>query len=147
DGDYRIVATSLDRKPGKFQLKIEPAKPFVEEIPPAKDVGKDGLKIEGKLVKGGAIDDGRGTKGAPRRGQPRRRKAGKKYTIDLISDDFDAFLRLLDPAGKEVAFDDDSGGDLHARIVYECKEDGVFRIIMTSLDRAPGRFNLKVRAE
>ena len=32
---------------------------------------------------------------------------GKTYQIDLKSKDFDAVLRLEDPAGKEIAFNDD----------------------------------------
>src|SRR5271157_3091118 len=35
---------------------------------------------------------------------------GRTYTIELRSDDFDAYLRLEEPAGKVVAEDDDSGG-------------------------------------
>ena len=44
---------------------------------------------------------------------------GKTYQIDMISLDgkqFDTFLRLEDAKGKQVAEDDDSGGDLNARI-------------------------------
>jgi hypothetical protein len=145
DGEYKVIASSLDGKPGKFTLKVGPVVPVKEVIPAAKDVGKTGFTVTAKLVKGGPVDDGKLTKGAPRLVQPVNMQAGKTYTIDLISDDFDAFLRLLDPKGTEVAFDDDSGGDLNSRIVYECKEDGVFRIIMTSLDRQAGEFTLKVQ--
>jgi hypothetical protein len=147
DGNYKLIASSLDGKNGKFQLKIRPGEAVKEIIPAAKEVGNDGFTIKGKLTKDLPGDDGKFTKGAPRLIQPVKMKSGKTYTIDLISDDFDAFLRLLDPAGKEVAFDDDSGGDLNSRIVYECKEDGVFRIIMTTLNRQPGNFTLKVREE
>src|SRR6266850_3975758 len=49
---------------------------------------------------------------------------GRKYQIDLISRDFDAFLRLENSKGAEVAFDDDSGGMLNARIIYSATEAG-----------------------
>lgn len=147
DGTYTVIACSYDLKPGKFKLQIRPAEPIKDVIPAAREVGKDGFTLEGKLTKDLALDDGRMTKGSPRLLQPVKMQAGKTYTIDLISDDFDAFLRLLNPDGKQVAFDDDSGGDLNARIVYRCEQAGEFRIVMTNLDRRAGAFVLKVREE
>ena len=47
--------------------------------------------------------------------------AGKTYMIQLnkkAGSDIDPYLKLLDPTGKQVAQDDDGGGDLNARIVY-----------------------------
>ncbi|MBI3407956.1 MAG: PPC domain-containing protein [Planctomycetes bacterium] len=147
DGTYNVIACSYDLKPGKFKLQIRQAEPVKDVIPAARAVGKDGFILQGKLTKDLALDEGRFTKGSPRLIQPVTMKAGKSYTIDLISDDFDAFLRLLNPDGKQVAFDDDSGGELNARIVYRCEQDGEFRIVMTNLDRRAGAFMLKVREE
>ena len=86
---------------------------------------------------------------------PKMRHASKKYTfklskdktyvIDLISTDFDAYLRLLDKKGKQLAEDDDSGGNLNSRIAYPIREDGEYEIVVTSFDGQIGRFNLKVR--
>ena len=42
-------------------------------------------------------------------------KARETLTIDLISDDFDAYLILVDPNGDLIARDRDSGEDTHAR--------------------------------
>jgi hypothetical protein len=36
-----------------------------------------------------------------------------------------------------VAFDDDSGGDRNARIVYQAKEDGWHRIVVISYGAGP----------
>jgi hypothetical protein len=44
-----------------------------------------------------------------------------------------------------VAQDDDSGGDLNARIVYAPPQDGEFRVIATTLNKALGGFTLTVR--
>ncbi len=60
--------------------------------------------------------------------------AGATYTIDLESTDFDCYLRLEDPSGKQVAEDDDSGGRLNSRIVYTPETDGIYRIIITTCD-------------
>src|SRR4051812_25508355 len=46
------------------------------------------------------------------------------YKIDLMSKDFDAFLRLEGPDGKTVAQDDDSGGMGNARIFYPVLKAG-----------------------
>src|ERR1022692_2091422 len=48
----------------------------------------------------------------------------KTYVIDLESKDFDAYLRLLDKKGKQLAEDDDGGGDLNSQIVHAATEIG-----------------------
>ena len=65
-------------------------------------------------------------------------KAGKTYTFDLASDDFDSYLRLEDADGNKLAEDDDGAGFLNARIVYTAAADGPHRIIATTCD--PGQF-------
>jgi hypothetical protein len=77
-------------------------------------------------------------------------KAGSTYTIDLISGDptgkkLDTFVRLENPAGKEVAQDDDGGGFPHSRIVYKPAKDGDYRIIATSFEaKQVGPFTLRI---
>jgi hypothetical protein len=70
---------------------------------------------------------------------------GGKYQFDCISTNvFDNFMRIEDAKGEQLAEDDDSGGDLNARIIFDCKEAGEYRIIVTSY--APGdtgEFTLK----
>jgi serine protease Do len=71
----------------------------------------------------------------------------KTYIIDLASvdKDFDPYLRLLDRNGKELAEDDDGGGDLNSRIIFSAKETSDHDIIVTTFDGQVGKFNLKVR--
>ena len=72
-------------------------------------------------------------------------KAGRTYVIDLISP-WDNFLRLEDADGRQLAFDDDSGGNLNARITHQATQDGWYRIIVTSFaPNATGNYTLKVR--
>ncbi len=76
--------------------------------------------------------------------------AGKPCQIDLVSQQFDAYLRLETAAGQEVARDDDSGGNLNARIVYTPAQAGEYRVIATALPPAfrpanTGTFTLKVQ--
>jgi hypothetical protein len=78
--------------------------------------------------------------------------AGKQYQIDLMSDQFDAFLRLENAAGQTVAENDDIEflKDLNSRIIYPCNQAGEYRITVTCIPGAPGRgvtgaFTLKVQ--
>ena len=74
-----------------------------------------------------------------------RMTAEKTYTIDLISP-WDNFLRLENAQGQQLAQDDDSGGNLNARIVFRAPQDGWYRIIVTSFAAgASGNYTLKVR--
>jgi hypothetical protein len=74
-------------------------------------------------------------------------KAGKLYVIDLVKGGLgpDPYLYLESPTGMVVARDDDSGGDLNARIIYAPPQDSEFRIIATTLNKATGGFTLTVR--
>jgi hypothetical protein len=75
---------------------------------------------------------------------------GKTYQIDLKSKDFDAFLRLEDAAGKEIAFNNEALGEerLHARIVHKAAKTGEFKVVATSFDskggKLTGKFTLTV---
>jgi serine/threonine protein kinase len=69
---------------------------------------------------------------------PYRFDAGKTYQIDLASVEFDAYLRVLDETGAECAWDDDSGGNLNARLLFQPKQTGQYTIIATTFH--PGQF-------
>ena len=69
----------------------------------------------------------------------------KTYIIDLTTKDFDAYLRLLNKKGDELAEDDDGGGDLNARIIYSAKATEDHQIVVTTFDGEVGKFSLKVR--
>ncbi len=71
---------------------------------------------------------------------------GRTYQIDMISKAFDAFLRLEDPKGTQVAADDDSGGMLNSRIIYKPTVTGDFTICAMSLGGgSTGKFTLLVK--
>jgi serine/threonine protein kinase/tetratricopeptide (TPR) repeat protein len=65
-------------------------------------------------------------------------EVGKTYQIDLVSVEFDAYLRVLDDKGVERAWDDDSGGNLNARLLFQPKQTGQYIIVATSFH--PGQF-------
>ncbi len=73
-------------------------------------------------------------------------KAGTAYTIDMVSADFDCYLRLLDPKGKQLDEDDDGGGGLNSKIVFNCTMDGDYKIITTTFGAgAYGNYTLTVK--
>jgi len=79
---------------------------------------------------------------------PLKAKAGRFYLIDLVKkSDIDPYLYLENDGREIVARDDDSGGDLNARIVFLAEKDGDYRIIATTLSKAEGAFELTVRGE
>jgi hypothetical protein len=82
---------------------------------------------------------------------PIKMKAKTFYVIDMVrsgdDEQFDPFLYLEDGDGKIVAFDDDSGGNLNARIVFQPRRAGDYRIIASTLMPATGAFTLTIRTQ
>ena len=108
-----------------------------------KEKGKD-FKVQGKLTKDDFKDPQRGgasqTHVVPL-------KAGKVYTIDMVSTQFDSYLRLLDSKDTQLGEDDDSGGDLNAQIVFACSKDGNYKIVCTTFGPdGLGDYTLTVKA-
>jgi tetratricopeptide (TPR) repeat protein len=145
DGTYRIIATTLSRA-GEYRL-------WVRELEPRGDgkvhsVGSDGLQLSDRLISDDLPDRVR-KQSASKVYQVTLNKEAT-YTIDLKSQDFDAFLRLEDKSGKELVQDDDSGKGpkgLNARIEFTPHEYGVYRVIVTTFAGGLGDFALSVREE
>lgn len=75
-----------------------------------------------------------------------RMEAGRTYTIDLESKQFDAYLGLINPDKQVVARDDDGGDGLNARIVFRPLQNGLYRVVVTSFQpRQRGTYSLRVR--
>jgi hypothetical protein len=63
-------------------------------------------------------------------------QAGSVYQIDHVrtgTNFMDPYLRIEDENGTELARDDDSGGNLNARIIFTCPANGNYHIIATAL--------------
>ena len=69
----------------------------------------------------------------------------KTYMIDMASTAFDAYLRIEDSAGKQLAEDDDSGGNLNARIRFVAPKDDAFLIFATSFSGGGGDYMLTIK--
>jgi hypothetical protein len=128
---YRVIATTfLPGATGPYTLRIG-------------RVGQANT-IYGKLTGEDPFDRVRA--GRHSRTHPFTLTGKKTYQIDLISQDFDAYLRLEDSAGRQLAEDDDSGGGLNARLVFTPEVSGTYRVIATTFRPGEtGDYVLKVR--
>lgn len=72
-------------------------------------------------------------------------RVGETITVDLLSDDFDAYLYVLGPGLGETLADDDSGGGCNARITFTFLESGTFRVVASSNSaRQTGTYTIRV---
>jgi CHAT domain-containing protein/tetratricopeptide (TPR) repeat protein len=111
--------------------------------PTKKPADEPVLKVAGELTRDDPVDPV--LKKGFHRVYPVKLAADAYYQIDLVSKDFDAYLRLEDAEGRRLAEDDDSGGDLNARLLYKPDKTDSFRIIVTTYDAAKtGKFLLTV---
>ncbi|MFO0967343.1 MAG: PPC domain-containing protein [Gemmataceae bacterium] len=127
-----------------FGVAVCPGTPGLITPPPTPATAKVVLKTAATLAKGDPLDTVRKT--CFRRIHELRLEQNRAYTIAMASKDFDAFLRLEDPSGKQVAQDDDSGPGLDAEIrAFKPAVSGVYRIIATTFrDGATGNYDLTV---
>lgn len=109
-----------------------------------KSKGED-VKIEGKLTDADPKDKVRTN--SVHKVHTVKLVEGRTYAIDLISADFDAYLRLEDSTGKQLASDDDGGDGNNARILFSSPKDDTYRIIATSYVGGTGSYTLRVRQQ
>jgi hypothetical protein len=140
DGAYRVICTTFAGGTGPFTLTIQET-----PIAAAAELNlKDGrAKVEAKLTVKDATDAVQSRSVC--KTYAIKMAKGKSYQIDMMSKDIDSFLRLEDSAGKELAKDDDGGDGRNARIHFECREDGEYRIFATTYFGGTGSFVLTVQ--
>jgi Bacterial pre-peptidase C-terminal domain len=148
-GLYRIIATSFNGTVGVYSLTITP------EVGPKPEKFVAG-KVR-KIEKGLSVIDGEIAASDPKDRSKKQSfchvhefelSPAKSYTVDLTSSKFDAYLRLEDPTGKQLAEDDDSGGGTNSRIFFRPRIPGVYRIIATTFEpNSVGAYSLTIREE
>ncbi len=71
---------------------------------------------------------------------------GETITVDIVSNDFDAYGIVQDGNGVKLAEDDDSGGGTNARIVYTLPYTGAYRLVANTFRKGSfGAYSLSVR--
>lgn len=89
-------------------------------------------------------DEDRGEDGSYLQAWNLEGSAGLPVTVDLVSEDFDAFLLVSGPGLPEVATDDDGGGACHARLSLTFPVDGPYRLVVSVVgDPGEGNFTLR----
>jgi hypothetical protein len=148
-GIYRIIATSFDGNAGDFSLTVTPQEALKPDKFVADKVRKlemSGMLIEAEIAAGDPTD--RVRKDSFCHVHLVELSPAKSYVIDLASKRFDAYLRLEDATGKQIAEDDDSGGGTNARLRFRPRTPGVYRIIATTFDpNTFGAYSLTIREE
>lgn len=72
---------------------------------------------------------------------------GQRITVDMMSDELDAYLILIDPNGRDVAQDDDGGNGTNARLLATVPQSGTYTILANSHSPGEtGRYQLRVAA-
>jgi len=115
------------------------AVPLAAQVPRVLTVG---LPVSDSLT---FRDPVRRTGGAPYHTWLLQGRRGDRLTVDLVSADVDAYLIVRGPDGFALGSDDDSGGELNARLHLILAREGTYRIIATAMgDSARGRYTLTV---
>ena len=65
--------------------------------------------------------------------------------LTLDSKEIDSVLVVQDKTGKQLAWDDDSGGGLNSLLTIDILQDGTYQVFAASI-KGTGHFHLKVRA-
>jgi CHAT domain-containing protein/tetratricopeptide (TPR) repeat protein len=128
EGTFKIQAAFVEGA-GAFDVKVQEVGPVTVHD------GGAALKLQGDLGKGQS------------RAYNVKLAAGKTYLIDMFGPDsavFDAYLRLLDASGKQLAWDDDSGLDWDAQIIYRIEQAATYQIVATNMGKGQGPFTLTV---
>ncbi len=98
------------------------------------------FKIEGKITTNDPKDEKTKT---PCIVHAVKLQAGNFYLIDMVSTEMDSYLRLVDKDGKELAEDDDSGGNNNARMVFKCAKDDEYKVVCTICPDPTGKTKME----
>lgn len=156
NGTFRVLATSSEsRSTGVYTLRASATPEPVEArtcgaadlsslaaLPTENRRLPVGDRVSGSLSSADrSLDDG-----TPVQAWALEGRAGQAVNITLESDDFDTFLYLLGPGITSPMSDDDSGGELNARLTVTFPETGTYVVVASSaMPGATGAFRLSVR--
>ncbi len=153
-GMYQIVANTLQSgQYGAFTLQLQAGQtsmvtgPLVSALPNVTSLGLTGQIGLNQQVQNTLIAGGPGWNNKPIQVYGFQCSAGQSTQIDVLSS-WDNYLIVFDPAGTEVAHDDDGGEGLNARLRFTCPTSGTYRLGVTTglASTSPGSYTLQVQA-
>ncbi len=151
NGTYRLyVNTSARDEIGEFQLSLARGRVATASDTTCRGFGVvTGLVRTGQTVTGELKTDDPTFSGDSTHYQRwiLPVETGRPVTIDLRSNDFDAFVLLVTGRGEKLASNDDGAGGCDARVVYKPAGDRPVRVVVNSIGKfQTGKFTLKVTA-
>jgi hypothetical protein len=158
-GSYRIIANSYSSglRTGNYVLSLRLQGAAValgqpQPITPAANPGTGPMlgmiganqQVQGNLTAMDSRYDGK-----PYQAWGFQCAAGQTFQMDILGSGWDNYALVFDPAGSIAARDDDSGGNLNARVSHTCRSAGVYRLIVTTFSSAttPGMYTLQVQSQ
>jgi hypothetical protein len=144
--DFVIRANTLSGgDTGAYRLVLSPSRGGVPVV--AGGIGiASGQTLTGTLAAGDAVADDDTFYDA----YSYNAAAGERVVIDLISSDFDAYLRVGEMSGGELQLlgsnDDNDDGGTNSTIIYTFESAGTYTIHANSLSPATGSYALTVRS-
>lgn len=161
DGPYHIHVTSAEAgETGRYTLLVERGQPSDTVTPPtvyeATTLTADSAVTPAEPIRPGSSISGWLAEGDRRSAQDSawfdlysyRATAGETVTIELISEDFDAYLRVgrwVEGGWEELGSDDDGGGGTHSLLTLTFPQDGEYEILARSLYTGQaGRYHVSV---
>ena len=155
-GTFRVVASSLSaRETGTYRIRVseEPGEAprfGCGEVDPD---ALNSLPIEGRpVLRMGSSETSRldalsrtVQDGRPAEAWRLQGNADERVSVAMISEDFDTYLYVLGPGLDGVMSDDDSGGNLDARIDLTLPTGGPFTVIAAGLSSGnTGTYEIRV---
>jgi hypothetical protein len=151
-GEYRVVASSLDAGTGAFTITAAETNGSCGGAVRATEIDDlTQFPLEGRSItvgdeSTGSLTDSDATfLGSPTQAWAAQGSAGAPFSVDLISDDFDAFLTVLGPGLDEYVTNDDGAGRCDSRISLTFPESGEYRVIVSALGVGTGAYRLIAR--
>ena len=149
-GTYHILANAYRKgETGRYTVRLSAGpSPVVTTIGGGGTMaGTVGQLLRGQMVQGRlTVADARLANNTFFQAWTYYGQAGEMVTLDVMSTDFDSYAVIQDGNGNALARDDDSGGNLNARITFTLPYTGVFRFIANTLRQGvTGAYTLSVR--
>ncbi len=146
DGRYRVIVTAFNESSrGRYTMAVTgweaPDAPAAGAAAPiAAGQDRAGVLEPGDEIGGDGPYQDRWTVEA---------RAGQRLRADLSSADFDAYLILLGPDGRRLAFDDDGGENNNASLGWRAATAGTYTLIASSFRDEPvsGGYRLALAEE
>lgn len=141
-GRYMLVVTSYGpRETGLFELTLRTEQSPVRQAV-LREVGACPAEIGGELTLASGRDGRRGDL-FPVEAYRFRGRMGQRLVAGIHDAEFDSVIYLIDPLGRQVAFNDDADGEADSRIEIDLASSGLYRLEVSGFSlRDQGRFRL-----